>query len=365
LTSFSQKLTCALIGPGNFGSGLARAFMEDERVALAGVLGATADESAAGAAALGGRPFATLGALLGADDVRAVLIATPSSTHAELAAACAGAGKHVFVEKPMALTLAECDAMIDAAHASGVALMVGQVQRLVPLLAEVRRLVQGGAIGRPVSVQLRRHDMLRRKAGSWLQRRELVGGVLHQSGVHEIDWLRTTFGEVAEVFARPGPATIQSGLDFPDAVELSLRFSSGCVCALSHTMTSYAEGHGGSIHGTAGGIAFDLRAGTLRWQNAAGEGGEAQRADYTLGAGHRLATRVELRAFVDACLGLAPPLIPGEEGRANIEVVQAALISIAEGRPVALPLPADQFARRAYLEDPAPSAPLQKEREEP
>lgn len=358
-----RKLACVLIGPGNFGRGLARALLEDERATLAGVLGASAEESAAGAAALGGRAFATLNDLLGAGDVRAVLIVTPSSTHAELAVACARAGKHVFVEKPMALTVAECDAMIAAAAASGVGLMVGQVQRLVPLLADVRQLVGGGAIGRPVSVQMHRHDMLRRQPGSWLRRREHVGGVLHQSSVHEIDWLRSAFGAVVEVFARPGPATIQHGLDFPDAVELSLRFASGCVCALSHTMTSYAEGHGGSVHGTEGGIAFDLRAGTLRWQNAAGEGQHVQRDDYKLGAGHAVGTRAELRAFVDACLGLAPPLIPGEEGRANIEVIQAALISIAEGRPVALPLPADQLARRPYLE--APPATPQQEREEP
>jgi UDP-N-acetylglucosamine 3-dehydrogenase len=348
-----DKLSCVLIGPGSFGSGLARALVEDERVELAGVLGATRDEGAQGAEALGGRPFATLDALLAADDVRAVLIATPSSTHAELAVACANAGKHVFVEKPMAMNVAECDAMIEAARASGVALMVGQVQRLVPLLATVRQLVESGTVGRPVSVQMHRHDMLRRKAGSWLQRREMVGGVLHQSSVHEIDWLRTAFGEVAEVFARPGAATIQDGLDFPDAVELSLRFASGCVCSLSHNMTSYAEGHGGTVHGTSGGIAFDLRAGTLRLRNIGRDDVDVRQDDYVLGAGHRFGTRVELRAFVDACLGLAPPLIPGEEGRANIEVIQAALISIAEGRPVTLPLPPSDLGRRAYLEPPA------------
>ncbi|MBC8078168.1 MAG: Gfo/Idh/MocA family oxidoreductase [Chloroflexales bacterium] len=347
--TIEQPLACALIGPGNFGRGLARALLEDKRVALAGVLGATPAESATGATTLGGRPFAALDELLQADDVRAVLIATPSSTHAHLAVACARAGKHVFVEKPMALSVVECDSMIAAAHQRGVALMVGQVQRLVPLLADVRQLVQNDIVGQPVSVQMHRHDMLRRQARSWLQRRELVGGVLHQSSVHEIDWLRSTFGEVTEVFARPGATIIQTGLDFPDAIELSVRFASGCVCALSHNMSSFAQGHGGTIHGTTGGIAFDLRAGTLRWQNASGASEHVQRDDYTIGAGHAIATRAELRAFIDACVGLAPPLIPGAEGRANIEVIQAALISIAEQRPVTLPLPADQLARRPYL----------------
>jgi predicted dehydrogenase len=319
---------------------LAAALLEDERVILSGVLGATPAESAAGALALGGRPFHNLEELL-ASDVQAVLVATPSHTHRPLTVALALAGKHVFVEKPMALTVAECDAMIAAAQTTGVALMVGQVQRLVPLLAEVRRLVHEGAIGVPVSAQMQRHDLLQRQAGSWLQRKAEVGGLLHQSGVHEIDWLRTTFGPVEEVFARTGSGIIQPGLDFPDAAELSLRFSSGCIVSLSHCMTSYVESHGGSIHGTGGGIAFDLRAGMLRWRTASGGGGEQQGPELTIGGGHRIATRAELRAFVDAALGLAPPLIPGEEGRATIEVVQAALISSAERRPVALPLTAD------------------------
>jgi predicted dehydrogenase len=111
-----HPLGCALIGPGNFGRSLAQALLEDERVRLVGVLGATPEESAAGAVALGARPFADLDALLRAADIAAVLIATPSDTHAELAVAAAGASKHVFCEKPMALTVAECEAMIAAAR---------------------------------------------------------------------------------------------------------------------------------------------------------------------------------------------------------------------------------------------------------
>jgi predicted dehydrogenase len=348
--NLSRELGYALVGPGNFGRSLAHALAEDERARLVGVLGATPEESADGAAALGGRAFADLDALLHADDVQAVLIATPSDTHVDLAVLVASSGKHIFCEKPMALTVAECDAMIASAERAGVALMVGQVQRLFPLLAEVRRLVQAGKIGRPVSALMFRHDMLQRLPGSWLQRRAEVGGLLHQSSVHEIDWLRTTFGEVDEVFARAAPATIQAGLDFPDAIEISLRFASGCIATLSACMTSSVQQHGGAVQGTAGGIQFGLHTGTLGWRTRDGEALEQQHGDFGYDAGHALAIRAELRAFVDTTLGLAPALIPGAEGRANVEVIQAALIAIVEGRPVALPLPEHEWARRAYLE---------------
>ena len=346
----SRKLGCALIGPGNFGRNLARALQEDARVHFAGVLGATRDESSAGAAELGGRAYASLDELLRDEAIQAVLIATPSDTHAALAVAAAGAGKQIFCEKPLALTVAECDAMIAAARQAGVTLVVGQMQRLVPLLAEVRRLIHTGTIGRPVSLLIQRHDLLQRQSGSWLQRRAQVGGLLHQSSVHELDWLRTLLGEVAEVFARAAPATIQAGLDFPDAIMVNLRFQSGCVATLSACMTSYVWQHEGAIQGAAGSLAWSLSEGTLRWRGSQHAGESIQRADFKLAAGADLAIRAELRAFVDVALGLAAPLIPGEEGRANIEIIQAALISIAERRPVALPLPESQWARQAYLE---------------
>ena len=345
----SGSLECALIGPGNFGRSLAHALGDDERARLVGVLGATAAESRAGADALGGRPFDNLEALLRADDVQAVLIATPSDTHVDLAALAASAGKHVFVEKPMALTVAECDAMIAAAERAGVTLMVGQVQRLFPLLGEVRRLIHAGAIGRPVAMLMERHERLQRQPGSWLQRRARVGGLLHQSSVHELDWMRTVLGEVDEVFARAGPATIQAGLDFPDAIQLSLRFRGGCVATLNACMTGYVHRHGGVISGAEGSLEFSLVEGALRWRTRDGAGDERRRDDFTWAA-HEQALRSELRAFVDAALGRAPVLIPGSAGRANIEVIQAALISIADRRPVALPLPPEQWGRRAYLE---------------
>lgn len=346
----NTQINCALIGPGNFGRGLAHALQEDERVHFMGVLGANAQESAEGAEALGGKGYDSLDTLLADDALQAVFVATPSDTHAELVADATAAGKHVFVEKPMALTVAECDAMIDAAERTGVKLMVGQVQRYFPLLAAARDLVLTERIGRPATALMYRHDMLRRTSGSWLQRRANVGGLLHQSCVHELDWLRFALGDVSEVFARATPVTIQTGLNFPDAVEISLGFSSGCAATLSACMTSYVEQHGAIIHGTKGGLRLDLLAGTLDWRDDAGNGESLHHDDFVRGAGHRAATRQELRAFVDGVLDDAPIPIPGEEGRATIEIIQAALISLADRRPVALPLADDQRERRAYLE---------------
>ena len=98
------ELGCALIGPGKFGCELARALQEDARVRFAGVLGATPGESAAGAEALGGRAYERLDDVLRDDGVQAVLIATPSDTHAELAMA---ALISIAEGRPVALPLPE------------------------------------------------------------------------------------------------------------------------------------------------------------------------------------------------------------------------------------------------------------------
>lgn len=345
-----KSLGCALIGPGNFGRNLAGGLLRNGRARLVGVLGVTPAESAAGAADLGGRAYNDLAALLNDKDVEAVLIATPSSTHADLAVQAAGAGKHIFCEKPMALTVAECESMIAAARQAGVVLMIGQVQRFVPLLVEVRRLVQVGTLGRPVAASLRWHDLLQRRPGSWYQNRGQVGSMLHQNGVHEIDWWRTVLGEVAEVFARPAPATIQAGLDFPDAVIASLRFENGCIGQLSACMTTYVQQHDGTIQGTNGSLSFSLTDGTLQWRDRLGAGESRHQEDFPIKVGSRGAMEIELGGFLEAVLDGKPVPVSGEEGRANIEVIQAAMISMVEHRPVTLPLPQNQWDRRAYLE---------------
>ena len=116
---------------------------------------ATAD-AAAQAGNHGVRVYFEVAALLADGDVPAVIVATPNFTHKRIVLDALAAGKHVFCEKPMALTVADCDEMISAARSAGRKLMVGQVLRLITVFAEVRRLVKEGAIGEPRAVRILR-----------------------------------------------------------------------------------------------------------------------------------------------------------------------------------------------------------------
>ena len=141
--------------------------------------------------------------LIAMDDVDAVIIGVPARFHAEIAVKAADAGKHVLCEKPMARTLAECDAMAHAAQANRVTLAVGFVRRFDPVWGKVRELVLEGRVGRPC--------LWRRAAqgsspqppnyGPWYAQSEFSDGPLSESAAHDFDFVRYTFGDAKAVTA--------------------------------------------------------------------------------------------------------------------------------------------------------------------
>jgi UDP-2-acetamido-3-amino-2,3-dideoxy-glucuronate N-acetyltransferase len=140
-------LRLAVIGCGGWGINHVRAWHR------LGVLTVVCDPDAARRAAAvaeapGIEPYADVDAVLSRDDVDAVVLATPAVTHASLAIAAVQAGKHVLVEKPLAVTLAEAQAVVEAAERSGRVLMVGHVLEYHPAVLRLRQLVEEGVLGR-------------------------------------------------------------------------------------------------------------------------------------------------------------------------------------------------------------------------
>ncbi|HEY5852790.1 MAG TPA: Gfo/Idh/MocA family oxidoreductase, partial [Aldersonia sp.] len=141
----------ALIGAGRIGSSHAELVA---RHVPFGSLVAVADPVDGAAARLAERleaPIAVTdpGDVLRRDDVDAVLITAPARSHTDLVVAAAAAGKHVFVEKPMAVTLADADRAIAAAEAAGIVLQVGFNRRFAPGFAAARAAIDAGQVGTP------------------------------------------------------------------------------------------------------------------------------------------------------------------------------------------------------------------------
>jgi UDP-N-acetyl-2-amino-2-deoxyglucuronate dehydrogenase len=301
---------------------------------------------AAAAAAEFGVPCETSdAALLARSDVDAVCICTPSGAHARQTLAAARAGKHVLVEKPMALTLADADAMIAACRSAGVVLGVALQRRTEPAYQLVHRAIEAGALGRPV-LGLALIPYFRAQAyydsagwrGTWA---EDGGGALMNQGIHIADLLVWFLGDVEEVLARS--ATLAHSIEVEDDVVATVRFKNGALGSIVAT-TAAAPGfpHRVEIYGTRGGVQLEAEA-IARWDGdavpaidpslraglapaAAGAGGSATGLAPT---GH---ARI-LADFVAAVREGRAPLVPGEEGRRSLALVLAVYESARSERP--------------------------------
>ena len=140
-------------------------------------------------------------ALIGDAEVDAVYVATPPDSHAEYAVRALQAGKHVLVEKPMALTVAECDRMIEAAEASGRSLSVAFYRRALPRFEALRAICHDGTIGTPRAVAVR--HLLRADdppdVGWKLDPSVGGGGFFADMQAHTLDWLDHAFGEATRI----------------------------------------------------------------------------------------------------------------------------------------------------------------------
>ena len=176
------------------------------------------------------------------------------------------AKKHLFLEKPMALTTNEAKIIARGAMQRDLVLMLDHIQRLFPPLIKLKKIIDAGLLGTIIAVSVSRRDLLIRTK-SWLQKREQVGGILFQSAVHEYDFLRWLFGEIEEIYCLNGRRRlVDQIIDYPDTILTQLRFTSGLVGQVWNCMSDPLMGYEGVVTGTEGTAWFDLYAGILRWR---------------------------------------------------------------------------------------------------
>ena len=273
--------------------------------------------------------------MLEREDIDAVCICTPSGQHADQAVRAARAGKHVLVEKPMALTLEDADRMIEACEQAGVQLGVVFQRRAEPLFRKVSEAIGAGDLGDltlgVVTVPYVRDQDYYDSAGwrgTWAQD---GGGAVMNQGIHLVDLLVWYFGDPAEVCSQG--ATLHRDIEVEDALAASLRFESGALATFAATTTA-APGfpHRLEIYGTRGGIQVEGE-NVVRWERAdpesasieppalseaegAGSGGDPKGIELTGHVGI-------VRDFLSAVREGRAPLIDGGEGRRSLSAVLA------------------------------------------
>lgn len=290
--------------------------------------------------------------LLGRDDVDAVLISVPHYLHAPLTIQAARHGKHVMVEKPIATSLADADAMVAACQEAGVKLSVIYCQRYLPYVQKAKALIEGGAIGKLLGVHLIHYldkpvsywtgGRTGRVATDWRASQEKSGGgILVFNIVHYLDIIRYLTGlEVTQVYSDFG--VFDSPVETEDTISMSLRYSNprdgensqiiGNVTAASCVRGAILAQQQLRIWGTEG-------------QLIVGEPFQFyslhQVEDYAPCQWHTLAEwewgierREYVRHFAAAVLGGQEPEISGQDGRAIQAIVEAAYASHELQKPI-------------------------------
>jgi predicted dehydrogenase len=265
-----------------------------------------------------------------------VCVNSTNRLHATHALAALRAGKHVIVEKPMCLTLAEADAILEAARAAGRGLGYAENLCFAPRYREARRLVDTGAVGRVLYARQREKHGGPYSDWFW-SAEEAGGGALLDMGCHGIECLRWLVGKphVARVSAeiRTLLHGARTDLDDDAIVWLELEDGTRLVSESSWAVKSGMESDL-EVHGTEGTLYVDLMGETGLRLHREPEGWTRPMAD-PLGS---LGYPQQLEHFLDCFASGAEPEEGGRDGRAVLEIALAAYASARSGRPVALPL---------------------------
>ncbi|RYL98608.1 Gfo/Idh/MocA family oxidoreductase [Sphingobium indicum] len=266
-------------------------------------------------------------------DIDVVYVVLPNSMHAEYSIRAAQAGKHVMCEKPMAVSVAECEAMIAACRKAGTKLMIGYRSRFEPYNRLAIELARSGHVG-PTRLITAEHGFPARP-GQWRLDRPLSGGgSLMDIGIYSLNAARYLTGEdpvsvsAVETTDRSDPRfkTVE------DRIGFLLRFPSGIV---ANCISSYSSSHNGyRVIGTQGWI--DMEPATPYEGQRMSIRKDGVTTPRTLPAAAKNQFAGQLDHMAECIVSGTTPIVPGEEGLADMRVIEAIYRSAAERREVVI-----------------------------
>lgn len=307
-----------LIGAGIIGVAHGKAASSVPGVVITAVCDVDSDAARSIADEHGAAVFTDYRELIQHGLVDAVAISTPHSMHAKQVIDAANAGLHVLVEKPMATTTDDCDAMIQAARAAGVRLAVGHHQRYMQHMIVAGRIISSGELGTPLAIiDNRIAPYIRGRRPSWFFSRELAGGgVLFNIGAHCIDrvlWLSQQ--NVESVSAR---LLFRGDFEVESDAMVQLALDGGAVAQITVTGDGTPARDEVTVIGDAGVLTVSPVAGVI--SNRAG----ATETRYVPGGNGTSPLVTQMREFVRSIRENRPVLVDGAHGRAVVSAIRGA-----------------------------------------
>ncbi|TFG09520.1 Gfo/Idh/MocA family oxidoreductase [Candidatus Heimdallarchaeota archaeon] len=315
-----EMLNIAVIGVGSWGKNHARVFSEMDNVNLRSIYDLNYDHASELAKLYNTQAIKNLDDLLKDEEINAITIASPTSTHAEIALKAIGYGKHVLIEKPMTSTVEEAEQILDAEKVNNVVVSVGFIERFNPIVTRSRKLIQDEELGELVLISARRLGPY------WPDRLKDVD-VIRDVSIHDIDAFRyLTKKEPKSVYARGGNLR-HTYLDY---AEILLDFENGVTGfiesnyltphKLRKLMLTCEKGIVEADYITQEYVIEDeewLRNKKMQWQEPLSK---------------------EMNAFIKACLGIHEPIITSKDGINALKIAHASIKSIETHKVIELDL---------------------------
>ena len=271
---------------------------------------------------------ASYDAILKDKSVEAIVNTTPNNVHLETTRAAAQAGKHVFLDKPIANTISDGKAITEACKKAGIVLALGYQRRKESHFRWVKKQIDAGVFGKLVNAEanISRDRLGKIDLNSWRYTSEgMPGGVMLQIGIHYSDVLEYLMGPVKAVSGRLTQLVLPG--DNPDVASLVLEHENGALSTLNASYASASEYYCMNIYGKEASAYYDLHQG-LRFLKRGTERSEPVACE------KNDTIREEMDEFADAVRGKGKPEMAGEASTRSLAVLRAGIKSAREGRRV-------------------------------
>jgi predicted dehydrogenase len=267
-------------------------------------------------------------AILTAKNIDAIINTTPNSVHRETTVAAAQAGKRVFLDKPIANTVADGRALTDACRKAGGVLGMAYQRRREGHFRWIKQQIDAGVFGKLVNAEsnISRDRLGKTDPSSWrFQAAGMPGGVMLQIGIHYVDVLTYLMGSIKAVSGRSAQLVLPG--DNPDVASLILEHENGALSTVNASYASVSEYYMMNVYGKNASAYYDLHTG-LRWLKRGED-------NPTAVAAQKIDTFVdELEEFAAAVRGQGAPEFDGEKATLSLAVMRAGIRSAQDGRRV-------------------------------
>ena len=324
----SRPLRVAALGMGWWSDVLADAAKRSNEIEIVACFSRSEDKRRAFAAKYRCRAAASYREMLEDTSIEAIVNTTPNSVHLETTRMAAAAGKHVFLDKPIANTIAEGAEIARICDGAGVVLALGYQRRRESHFRWIKREIDAGRFGKLVQAEgnISRDRLGKIDLSSWrFQAAGMPGGVMLQIGIHYVDVLEMLLGPVARASGMLAQLVLPG--DNPDVASLMLEHESGAISNLTASYASASEYYMMNVYGKEASAYYDLFSGLRHLKR-----GESKAQPVEVEENDTI--REELEEFVHCVRTGAQPETDGFWATRNLAVIKAGVRSAREGRAV-------------------------------